>query len=154
MYQEWLPQMSTIRLNKGLNNTDIPLNVANAYYLNLVISKEGNSYENDTVYVLENFKSRGFQMIFAASTVEGLDLNHARLAARTYANYHALSIANYRQHKKTDGTLELSEPCQVFLKSIYYIHPVGVYRSLVIPHYSNVLRHFHHPEVCSSFYCF
>jgi len=146
MYQEWLPQMSTIRLNKGLNNTDIPLNVANAYYLNLVISKEGNSYENDTVYVLENFKSRGFQMIFAASTVEGLDLNHARLAARTYANYHALSIANYRQHKKTDGTLELSEPCQVFLKSIYYIHPVGVYRSLVIPHYSNVLRHFHHPE--------
>ena len=154
IYLEWFPEIRAICLNKGLSNTDIPLSVADSYYLNLVVSKQENSYGNDTVYVLENLNLKGFQMISAPSKTEGIDFNHAKLAVQTYANYHALSIANYRQHKRTDGTLDFPESYQVFNKSIYYIHPVDVYRTLVIPNYCNVLRHFHHSEVCSFFLIF
>jgi len=126
---------------QDLKNTNIPLGVADAYYLNLVKSKGGNNYEKDSVYVLEDLKCRGFRMISASLTTSGIDIHHARLAVGTYANYHALSIAHYRQLKKADGTLDFPESYQIFRKDINYINPVDIYRTLVIPNYSKVLQH-------------
>lgn len=121
IYNEWIPELLKLRKSLNLSNSDIPLNVANAYYINLLLSKDGENFDsNETVYVLEDLKTRGFRMCSMASTPDGIDYSHAKLAMESYANYHALSIAYFRQLKKPDGQYNFSQSCEVFLKDPNY----------------------------------
>lgn len=147
VYQEWLPELKSIRQSKGLNDSDIPLHVVEPYYVNLALTDDGKSFQDSTVYVLQELKSKGYRMNPLATTSGGIDLDHARLAVQAYANYHALSIARLRQLKKADGSYGLSPNGVVFTKDPNYISPAIVYRSIVLPSYSKILRHFQQNEV-------
>ncbi len=128
---------------------DVPLLVADAYYVNLALTPEGDGFDNNTVYVLENCKNKGYTLNTKAVTPAGIDLKHARAIMKTFANYHALSIAHLRKLKATEGTYDqLSPACQVFNKDPNYISPAMVYRTIVLPSYSKILRHFKENEVC------
>lgn len=127
------------------------MNVANAYYVNLALSSDGNSLEKETVCVLEDLKSKGYRMSTSARTAAGIDLTHAEVAIRTYANYHALSIANFRRYKNDIGFPNAPSCYEVFRKDPNYIHPASVYRNIVLPSYSKILRYFHKNEVSWEF---
>lgn len=136
-----------MRSSKNLTNSDIPLNVADSYFVNLVLSEDGGRLENETVCVLEELKSKGYRMASSARSTNGIDLNHARCALRTYANYHALSIANMRRLLKSDGSYNLPLSYEIFRKDPNYINPATVYRTIVLPNYVKVLRHLHQEKV-------
>lgn len=82
-----------------------------------------------------------------AKTTSGIDLMHAKTALRTYAGYHALSIANLRRLRVDDGSYKLPSSYEIFLKDPNYISPATVYRSIVLPEYIKLLRHFQYQEV-------
>lgn len=147
MYQQWLPELREIRNLKNVTNSEIPLNVAEAYFVNFALSKDGTRLENETVCVLENLKSKGYRMASSARTSTGIDLNHAKVALRTYANYHALSISNLRKYKKNDRSYNLPSLYEIFCKDPNYINPAVVYRTIVLPNYITILRHFNRHEV-------
>ena len=136
-----------MRKAKGLKEADIPLHVAEPYYVNMTLTEDGKSFDSSTVYVLQELKSKGYRMNPLAATPAGIDSDHARLAVLTLANYHALSIARLRQLKKADGTYDFSSNCDVFTKDPNYISPAIVYRDIVLPSYSKILRHFKENEV-------
>ena len=148
VYQEWLPELRKLREAKGLNEAEIPLRAAEPYYVNFALTDDGQSYDKSTVFVLQELKSEGYRMNPLAITAAGIDLEHATLAIRTYANYHALSIARLRQLKKADGTYDLSPNCSVFTKKPYFIDPAEICRAFILPSYSKVLRHLKHNQVC------
>ena len=148
-YKEWIPELKRIKASKGLTDLDVPLLVADAYYVNLALTPEGDGFDNNTVYVLENCKNKGYTLNTKAVTPAGIDLKHARAIMKTFANYHALSIAHLRKLKATEGIYDqLSPACQVFTKDPNYISPAMVYRTIVLPSYSKILRHFKENEVC------
>lgn len=147
MYKQWLNELTDLRSSFGLNHSDIPLNAAKANYVNLSLNSDETSLLNDTVFALEELKSKGYRMSPQAKQIEGIDLTHAELAIETYANYHALSIANMRKYKK-DSAYSLTGMYDVFLKDPNFIHPSGVYRSIVLPSYVKILRHLEMKEVC------
>ena len=150
VYQQWLPDLRDMRSKKHVTNFELPLNVAEAYYVNFVLSEDGARLENETICVLENLKSKGYRMSSSAKTPTGIDLNHAKVALKTYANYHALSIANLRRFdRKSDGSYDLPPLYDIFRKDINYISPATVYRTIVLPSYSKVLRYFNRDEVSS-----
>lgn len=151
VYKQWLDELTNIKSSHGLDERDIPLNVARANYVNLSLSKDGTSLLNDTVFALEELKSKGYRMSPQGNGVQGINLAHAELAIQTYANYHALSIANMRKYKKDDGTYTFPEMYEVFLKDPNYIHPAGVYGTIVLPSYVKILRHLEKNEVIKFF---
>lgn len=134
---------------------DVPLSVADAYFVNLVFSEDRSTLEKETVYVLEDLKSKGYRMSASARTATGIDFKHAETALKTYANYHALSIANLRKYKSNDdcngGSYDFPPSYEIFLKDPNYINPASVYQTIVLPSYSKILRHFHQNEVSSVF---
>ena len=79
IYVEWLPELKKLRASLGFSHSDIPLNAPDAYYVNLILSKDGDNFDNDTVYVLEDLKSKGFRMCSMASKADGIDYDHAKL---------------------------------------------------------------------------
>lgn len=133
--------------SKKLPDSDIPLFVADPYYINLALSPDGDGFENSTVYVLENCKNKGYKLNTKATTPEGIDMEHARLVMKAYANFHALSIAHLRKHKIAEGRYDLPTMCEVFAKDPNYISPAMVYKTIVLPSYSKILRHFKENEV-------
>ncbi|KAI9562119.1 hypothetical protein GHT06_013084 [Daphnia sinensis] len=147
VYQQWLPELKEIRHSKNLTNFEVPLNVAEAYFVNLALSNDGNRLENETVCVLEDLKRKGYRMTSSARSVEGIDFNHAKVALVTYANYHALSVANQRRFIKSDGSRDFPSSYEIFRKDPNYINPAIVYRTIVLPQYIKVLRHFQQGEV-------
>lgn len=146
-YKEWIPGLRKIKESKKLSDTDIPLFVADPYYINLALSPDGDGFENSTVYVLENCKNKGYKLNTKAITPEGIDMEHARLVMKAYANFHALSIAHLRKHKIAEGSYDLPTMCEVFAKDPNYISPAMVYKTIVLPSYSKILRHFKENEV-------
>lgn len=147
VYQQWIPELKEIRSSKNLTNSEIPLNVAESYFVNFVLSEDGSRLKNETVFVMEELKSKGYRMASTARSANGIDLNHAQCALRTYANYHALSIANMRRLVKSDGPSNFPLPYEIFRKDPNYIKPATVYRTIVLPNYIKVLRHFRQEEV-------
>ncbi|EFX85019.1 hypothetical protein DAPPUDRAFT_222817 [Daphnia pulex] len=147
VYQQWIPELKEIRSSKNLTNSELPLNVAESYFVNFVLSEDGSRLKNETVFVMEELKSKGYRMASTARSAIGIDLNHAQCALRTYANYHALSIANMRRLVKSDGTSNFPLPYEIFRKDPNYISPATVYRTIVLPNYIKVLRHFRQEEV-------
>lgn len=136
--------------DKGLKDLDLPLNVSDAYYVNLTVNEDGKNYANSTTVVLQELKSRGYGMNSLASTPAGIDLDHAKAAMQTFANYHALSIARLRQLKKVDGTYNLTPASQCFRQDPHVFHPANVYRTVILPSISKVLKHFDQIEVCAN----
>lgn len=147
VYQQWLPELKEIRYSKNLTNFEVPLNVAEAYFVNFALSNDGNRLENETVCVLEDLKRKGYRMTSSARSAEGIDFNHAKVALVTYANYHALSVANQRRFVKSDGSRDFPSSYEIFRKDPNYINPAIVYRTIVLPQYIKVLRHFQQGEV-------
>ena len=100
-----------------------------------MLSKDGENFDNGTVYVLEDLKTKGFRMCSMASTPDGIDYPHAKLTMESYANYHALSIAYFRQLRKSDGQYNLSQSCEVFQKDPNYstLQIIYLLSSCVIP---------------------
>ena len=143
MFGEWLPHLESIRTSNGLDEHSIPINTAGCYYVNLVEKEGEEGYDNDTAVVIEELKSKGFSMVEPSRCH---DLHHTQLAMRTYANYHALSIAGLRKWKTADKSYSLPSSLDVFSKTPYYVHPPIVYGSMVLPNYSRVLRHFKQEE--------
>lgn len=147
-YQEWLPGLRQLKQSKGLKDSDVPLNVAKPYYVNLSLTEDGTSFKETTSFVLEELKSKGYRMNSLVTTTSGIDYDHAKLVIHTYANYHALSIAHLRQMKASDGSYNLSPACQVFRKNPNtFIDIADVYRTVVLPRFGKILRHFKHHEV-------
>lgn len=99
--------------------------------------------------VLEDLKRKGYRMTSSARSAEGIDFNHAKVALVTYANYHALSVANQRRFVKSDGSRDFPSSYEIFRKDPNYINPAIVYRTIVLPQYIKVLRHFQQGEVSS-----
>lgn len=102
--------------------------------------------------VLEELKSKGYRMATTARSADGVDLNHAKVALITYANYHALSVANQRRLVKSDGPGDFPSAYEIFRKDPNYISPAIVYRTIVLPQYIKVLRHFQREEVSLTIY--
>ena len=107
VYKQWLSELTELRSSQGLDQSVVPLHTAKSNFVHLSLNDEGTSLLNDTVFAIEELKSRGYKMSPQAKRVEGIDLTHAELAIETYANYHALSIANMRKYKK-DGAYNLT----------------------------------------------
>ena len=147
-YREWLPELKKLKQLRGIEVSDVPLKVAEPYFINLNITKDGQSFGEDTAFVLQDLRINNYRMNSLAATPAGIDYAHAKLAVETYANFHALSIARLRQLKKPDGTYELSQACQVFRKNPNtFIDIAAVYRTVVLPRYGKILRYFNQDEV-------
>jgi len=143
VYRDWLPMLEEIRNANGLDSELIPISTALCYFANLSHSNEGDGYLDDTVVTIEELKSQGFSMLEPSLCHE---LEYTQLAMKTYANYHSLSIVGLRKWANPDGSFSLPKSLESFGKTPYYVHPPGIYGSMVLPNYSKVMRHLQYPE--------
>jgi len=104
MYNSMFDQLRQIRLEAGLSEEDLPLDIPNVYYVHLKDKSKGENDTLDTCVLLEDLSAEGFRM---ANKYEGCDDAHVRVALQSLANYHALSIAGLKKWKSRDGSVNV-----------------------------------------------
>ena len=100
MYRNFFDVLRQIRADAGVTADQIPLEVAETYYVHMEEIVKGQTDGSNTAVVIENFKSQGYGMI---DKYEGADYEHANVALVTLAHYHALTITFVRKYAATDG---------------------------------------------------
>ena len=104
MYNSMFDQLRQIRLEAGLSEEDLPLDIPNVYYVHLKDKSKGENDTLDTCVLLEDLSAEGFRM---ANKYEGCDDAHVRVALQSLANYHALSIVGLKKWKSRDGSVNV-----------------------------------------------
>ena len=100
MYRTFFDVLRQIRADAGVTADQIPLEVAETYYVHMEEIVKGQTDGSNTAVVIENFKSQGYGMI---DKYEGADYEHANMALVTLAHYHALTITFVRKYAAPDG---------------------------------------------------
>ena len=95
IYRNFFQELRKLREETGYSASEIPLDVPEAYYVNM-----DEVDDNGTVVVIEELKSQGFTMV---DKVNGSDIDHVKLALTSLAHYHAHTIAFLRKHLSSDG---------------------------------------------------
>lgn len=141
MYRDFFDVLREVR-----GDRPIPLDVPRLYYGHM-------ETEANTCLIMEDLKTQGFR---TADKLQGCDFNHARIAVRSLAHYHSLTmrvVRNWTETSPTTGQKIVVYPDRVkFLaeKSIFDADPAVMVKDWVY-NYIDFAHELQRPDVRLTF---
>ncbi|XP_050454122.1 uncharacterized protein LOC126852884 [Cataglyphis hispanica] len=94
MYEVILPHYNKLERDSGLKEDEL-FNILPKYYQSRLSLDPNVDFDDNAVILMENLKKRGY---YICDRTKGCDFEHARIAIRAMARFHALGMAvKYKQ---------------------------------------------------------